>query len=245
LGRRGQGAKPGFFLVDGKTEREDTTSIIGEVSADRFRNLTMTYSMVRWVILVAQIWLGLTLAAQIGHDGGQQKLEKERLEVEKTRIEGDLRLREEELKLKREELELKKKGQEQSGFLKFNAITGTIVVALVGLLGTAIAGLIQARSNYRTQTDLEKTKSDSNLVLERRKFESDLILKAIETGGGEASTRNLLFLLKAGFIEDPDGKLPSQRTQMQSLFFLHAHLAAGCSKGLRRKEVAVIRKLTY
>jgi hypothetical protein len=75
------------------------------------------------------------------------------------------------------------------------------------LLATAIAGLIQARSNYQTQTAAEKIKFQSESNLERTKFESDLILKAVETGDQAASTRNLVFLLKAGFIRDEHGTI--------------------------------------
>lgn len=45
------------------------------------------------------------------------------------------------------------------------------------------------------------------MKLERQKFQSELILKAIETGNSEAATKNLLFLLRLGFIEDPTGRI--------------------------------------
>jgi len=135
-------------------------------------------------------------AAQRRESADQETLEQRKLDLERTRVEGDLRLRQAEIELKRDELELRKAEQGGVGSFKVNATAATMAVALIGLLGTAIAALIQARSNYRTQTDLEK-----------RKFESDLILKSIETGDVAASTRNVLFLLKAGFIADPEGTI--------------------------------------
>lgn len=138
-----------------------------------------------------------TSAAQTGRDGNQE-LELKKLEIEKLRVEGDLRLREEELKLKREELQLRKKEQGATGFLKFNAVTATIAVALIGALGTAIVAVIQDQS----------------------KFESDLILKATVTGNPDESTQNLLFLLDAGFIRDPKGKIAALAKNPSRVFVL-------------------------
>jgi hypothetical protein len=157
----------------------------------------MKYSYLRRTIfLVTPLLLFLLASAQTRSDSERQRLEQEKLLVEKTRVEGDLRLRDEKIKLRREELLLRKGEQARSNFFKLDAATATIAVALLGLLGTALAALITSRSNYRTET-----------VLERMKFESDLIVKAIGTGDFEGSTRNLLFLVKARLISDPQGRI--------------------------------------
>lgn len=46
-----------------------------------------------------------------------------------------------------------------------------------------------------------------NSQLERQKFESALILKAIETSDSKEAATNLLFLVEAGFINDENGRI--------------------------------------
>jgi len=145
--------------------------------------------------LIALMSFAPTVLAQTGTD---VQLERQKLELERARLEGELRIHEQELNLRREELQLRREEQGTPGFFKLSAANATIAVALIGLLATAIAAMIQARSNSKTQTSLD-----------RSKFESDLILKSIETGDLAAATRNLKFLLKAGFIKDENGKIAS------------------------------------
>lgn len=71
-------------------------------------------------------------------------------------------------------------------------IVTTIIAALAGLLGTGAGAILQGRAN---------------LALEQKKFESALILKAIETGDEDKAIHNLLFFIQAGFIQDPSGKI--------------------------------------
>jgi hypothetical protein len=54
---------------------------------------------------------------------------------------------------------------------------------------------------------LEKQKQESTEKLERAKFETELIMKAIEAPKREEQIRNLKFFLTAGFISDPGGKI--------------------------------------
>jgi hypothetical protein len=157
----------------------------------------MKYSYLRRTIFfVTPLLLLLMASAQTRSDSERQRLEQEKLQVEKTRVEGDLRLRDEQIKLRREELFLRKEEQGRSKFFKLDAATATIAVAALGLLGTALLALMNNRSNYRTQTDLEKMK-----------LESSLIFKAIETSDLAASTRNLLFLVESRLISDPQGRI--------------------------------------
>ena len=71
-------------------------------------------------------------------------------------------------------------------------LTLAIITGIIGLLGAGVANVLQTRSN---------------LQLERQKFESSLMLKAIETGKPEAAAKNLLFLVKVGLINDASGKI--------------------------------------
>lgn len=64
-----------------------------------------------------------------------------------------------------------------------------------------------ASLNAQAAVELEREKLKSGIVLEKKEFETNLILKAIETGDVDAAKRNLQFFLEAGFIEDPDGTI--------------------------------------
>jgi putative chitinase len=67
-----------------------------------------------------------------------------------------------------------------------------VITGIIGLIGAGVANVLQTRSN---------------LQLERQKFESSLMLKAIETGKPEAAAKNLLFLVKVGLINDASGRI--------------------------------------
>ncbi|HEV8369307.1 MAG TPA: hypothetical protein VGQ39_15235 [Pyrinomonadaceae bacterium] len=71
-------------------------------------------------------------------------------------------------------------------------LTLAIITGIIGLIGAGVANVLQTRSN---------------LQLERQKFESSLMLKAIETGKPEAAAKNLLFLVRVGLINDPSGRI--------------------------------------
>ena len=73
-------------------------------------------------------------------------------------------------------------------------LTLAVITGIIGLIGAGVANVLQTRSN---------------LQLERQKFESSLMLKAIETGKPEIAAKNLLFLVKVGLINDASGKIAS------------------------------------
>lgn len=100
------------------------------------------------------------------------------------------------------------------GGLQLTAAQATVAGALFALLG----GMFGAVAQWKTASDTELTKANSELAveaaksrntitLERQKFETTLILKAVESDDENERTRNLQFFLKAGFISDPDGKI--------------------------------------
>jgi|GEM_PF-555684 putative chitinase len=76
-------------------------------------------------------------------------------------------------------------------------LTLAVITGIIGLIGAGVANVLQTRSN---------------LQLERQKFESSLMLKAIETGKPELAAKNLLFLVKVGLINDASGKIASLET---------------------------------
>jgi hypothetical protein len=84
-------------------------------------------------------------------------------------------------------------------------VTGLVTVIAVFLTGRANLKLEQQK--FHADSDLEKQKFEIDSKLEKQKFESSLILQAIATGEQEAAKRNLTFLVSAGFLRDPDGKI--------------------------------------
>jgi hypothetical protein len=117
----------------------------------------------------------------------------------------EISLKREQLQLRREALALKREelasGRKHSGTLNLSPVTTTILAGIIGLLGTGVGAMTQGWSN-RT---LERDKFEFNKQIEREKNKANLILKAVETGDPEDAKTNLLFLVKAGLIQDPDG----------------------------------------
>src|SRR5262249_23709160 len=54
---------------------------------------------------------------------------------------------------------------------------------------------------------LEKQKQQAADKLDEKKFETTLILKAIDTPDREAQVKNLRFFVRAGFVADPGNKI--------------------------------------
>jgi hypothetical protein len=100
-----------------------------------------------------------------------------------------------------------------------------ILVAIVTALATVITVFHTGRANLRLEREkfdtnsklerekfdanvqLERQKFDANSQLERQKFESSLVLQVIATGDQETARKNLEFLVNAGFLRDPEGKI--------------------------------------
>ncbi len=83
------------------------------------------------------------------------------------------------------------------------AVWVPILVAIV----TGLVAVITVYFTGRANLALEREKFDSDSKLERQKFESSLILQAIATGKRETAQKNLEFLVEAGFLPDPQGKI--------------------------------------
>jgi hypothetical protein len=65
-------------------------------------------------------------------------------------------------------------------------LTGPVIIAVVGLIGTGVGATLQGYSNY---------------VLERHKFEYSLIQKALSAPNQTEAAASLRFLVRAGLLE--------------------------------------------
>jgi len=89
-----------------------------------------------------------------------------------------------------------------------------ILVAIVTGLVTVITVYLNARANrelererFQANSQLEQLKFETSSKLERQKFESSQVLQAIATGNRQTAQKNLEFLVSAGFLPDPEGKI--------------------------------------
>jgi putative chitinase len=115
----------------------------------------------------------------------------------------EIKMKETELAIKQAELQSKANEKPAPPAPRPGAtspLTIAVITGIIGLLGAGVANILQTRSN---------------LQLERQKFESSLMLKAIETGNPEGAARNLLFLIKVGLIQDPSGKIAALEAKPQ------------------------------
>ncbi len=101
------------------------------------------------------------------------EIERERLEIERIRVEN--------------ELEIKKLEIRGSSFT--NPLFLGVCAAALGLISNALIAFL----NGEYQRELEKTKTESSLILESVKTEGDR----------EAASMNLQFLVESGLVKDP------------------------------------------
>jgi uncharacterized protein YecT (DUF1311 family) len=96
----------------------------------------------------------------------------------------------------------------------FTATHATIIVALLGTIGTGAGAIFAARENLRVEEAKHKAASALELArhhaaadLARQEFEIKLIFRAIEGSDSAERIRNLQFFLDAGFLRDPEGRI--------------------------------------
>ena len=136
----------------------------------------------------------------------EELIKKDLVSPELTEKEFALKL--EQIELQREIVALKKEqltNANTSGKarISLSPLATTVLAGVVGLIGTGVGALAQGWFNRQ----LERDKFEFNKQIERQKNEANLVLKVVETGNLEEAQRNLLFLVKAGFIEDPNGRI--------------------------------------
>jgi putative chitinase len=94
----------------------------------------------------------------------------------------------------------------RAGFMS-QPYAGLIIGGVVTIITALVANLFQSVMATR---------------LERQKLESALIIKAVETLDPAVSSRNLCFLLKAGLIQDPKGRIAAASSPADAPVFATA-----------------------
>jgi hypothetical protein len=152
-------------------------------------------------------------------------IESEKLAIERERLQQEASLRQEELAIRRAELTARIEDEQKKRIIKFSpAVTGAILIAVVGLFGNLITQVSQGVSSIflerrRLDSDitLEQRKLESEIALEREKFESSLILKALEGKSPQESAENLRFLVEVGLLESRKDRLAALVAQPERI----------------------------
>jgi len=124
--------------------------------------------------------------------------------IEQERLAAEIRLREAELALKREEFAARLEQQKHEKRSSVSPLRLAVVAAASGIFGSMFGVMTQSKTE------------DQKFELEMRKVQSSLILEAIKTGSTEQAATNLTFLLEAGLIADPDGRIKRSMTVLSS-----------------------------
>jgi hypothetical protein len=148
------------------------------------------------------------------------------VDFERNKLDQDMILRREELRLKAEELELEKAKLEAGNRQESKKTTIAAYGTLVGVLA-ALGGFFGVYIQGFQNRNLEQQRFKQNIQLEQQKFQTSLIFKAVETTKPEVASRNLLFLVKAGFIEDKDRRIEQLAADPSSAPFLSSLVPIG------------------
>lgn len=141
------------------------------------------------------------------------------IDFERYKFDQELVMRKEELRLKEKELDLERERMATGNLQESKKTRITYYGALAAALG-ALGGFIGIYIQGVQNRDLEK-----------QKFQTSLIFKAVETAKPEEASRNLLFLVRAGFIEDSDHKIEELARNPSSSPFLSLLSAARTEGG--------------
>lgn len=156
--------------------------------------------------------------------------------------------------IQRRDMALKEAEVTRRGLTASQATIAGAALALVsGVLGALIAAWSSqniATGNSLTSLQVEKLKVTGNLnlekskqlateALERKKFETSLILDAIKTPSRADAIRNLKFFVAAGFVTDTDGRIA--KLNDDSLPSIGAPSQESAGRALRSTGAIVLR----
>jgi hypothetical protein len=123
-----------------------------------------------------------------GYSGQRdESLELRRLALDEKRLAQDVELR-------REELELKRREHGRSALA--SPLFLAVVASALGLIGNAVVATLNGTSTR----ELERTRAETQLELQKAQAEASLVLEAIKTGDTEAAAANLEFMVASGLI---------------------------------------------
>jgi hypothetical protein len=149
-------------------------------------------------------------------------IEQRKLDLDVARLAQDKEIKEQELAqqklLKEEELAVQREQILASRLSlcgwKLSPSGVTIIVALLAAFATIWAGINQAvqnrkleREKFQYQIHLEEQRALYQNKANDQKFKSDLTLNAIRTGNPKDAAQNLLFLIEAKLLDDPNNSI--------------------------------------
>src|SRR5262249_52376366 len=146
-----------------------------------------------YVVCTSSYWFRMTEFSRLaGLNGERQALERPmKNPVESSEssvsseIESDLDLKKPDLALGQKELTARSAGETKNMWFTSPLVIGALTAAF-GLLGTGVGAVLQGYWNTQ---------------LERQKFESVLIQKALEQKNRDEAAKSLIFDIKAGLIQ--------------------------------------------
>lgn len=109
----------------------------------------------------------------------------------------------------------------------FDRINSIIVALIFAIFGHVVVAIINGRSNIN---------------LEQKKLQTQLIIQAVKTGDPKQAVSNLSFLIEAGLVDDPAGKIHGlisgqerSPSKSPSLVLPSEHISKGVSKAIEGK----------
>ena len=190
--RAGLGAIACFLCLTCALAREDNGSqaeFMGEPSARASERVSAALQARHF-----QLAIGTTKMIEATQPGDDFEREKWRAELELKRRELELKEREQH----RLETEQELRRAEQAKSVWTSPLTVAVLAAAIAAAGNAVVAFV----NGRQQRALELEKNRAEISLERTKAESNRILEMIKTGDQETAAANLSFLLKSGLVSD-------------------------------------------
>jgi hypothetical protein len=126
-------------------------------------------------------------------------LERLRLELDSKRIENEHMAKLEELRLREKELDASQ-GRATTDAKGISAPRATVYAAIATLAGGVIGALINGVFTNKTSIGVESERGAAAIDLEKIKFQTGLILKAIDTRDQPTAVKTLQFFANAGLI---------------------------------------------
>jgi hypothetical protein len=133
-------------------------------------------------------------------------IERLRLKLETKRVNNENRAKLEELRLREKELDAVQ-ARVNAEAKSITAPRATLYAAVATLIGGILGAVINGIYSRQTNLGVESEKGSAAIQLEKTKFETGLILKAIEAREQPDAVKALKFFADAGLIPDYETKI--------------------------------------